>query len=507
MESTTNAPAFAPYWNGSSKAMSDAWWLPTKTGSPVSDLTFFNGSSSDLGRYWKVWSSPVPPREPTWSQTSWRFLPSLVRATTDEESTIRSQKIRIYPNSHQKKLFHKCFGAHRFFYNRAVAEIQRRYQARRQEFESAQSCVLCNHPKEEGSWTCRIHKEKPLPWKLSVSLPSIRAAVMSSDAEAKQSEMAWQAEVPYDTRQLAIKDAVSAYKACVTSKARGHIETFQMRFQCRSSRRIFWINDSALINKNGRWHLFQQRLKEHSILRFRAKDRKRLPAKNKHDAKVLFDRGAYYLVLSLHEEHPDTVRQRRQPIVALDPGVRTFMTGYSPTGVAFKVGERQIARMKQLHERIDQMRSVRAKATKRRTRWRVKQRLETLERALFGIVDDLHNQTTAALTRNFETILLPTFGTSEMLGRDGLASATKRRMQGLAHYRFQQKMIHQCRKHGCSLYLVGEEYTTKACGGCGRLSNIKGETVYDCPACGYTMDRDVHGARNILLKTCSTFGH
>ena len=252
--------------------------------------------------------------------------------------------------------------------------------------------------------------------------------------------------------------------------------------------------------------MFQQRLKKDAVVRIRKQDLKALPSCNAHDAKILYDRGAFYLLLSVDVKRVDTVAERKQPIVALDPGVRTFMTGYSPSGVAFKVGEDQIRLMKRLHARIDHLRSVRTKVNKRRTRWRLKQRLETLERRLFGIVDDLHNQTTSALTRNFDTILLPTFGTSEMLRSECIASTTKRRMQGLAHYRFQQKMVHQCQKHGCTLYLVGEEYTTKCCGGCGRLKEVKGDTIYDCPTCGYTMDRDVHGARNILIKTCTTFG-
>ena len=106
------------------------------------------------------------------------------------------------------------------------------------------------------------------------------------------------------------------------------------------------------------------------------------------------------------------------------------------------------------------------------------------------------------LVKNFETVFLPTFSTSEMLV-GSLHSTTKRRMQGLCHYRFQQKLIHQCSKHGTMLKIVGEEYTTKTCGGCGCLKSMSGETVYECTKCSYTLDRDIHGARNILIKNCT----
>jgi transposase len=366
--------------------------------------------------------------------------------------------------------------------------------------------VHCDKPKKEGSWCCEKHQQKALPWKMNVSLMSLRPKVMQSDAVAKETPMAWQCHVPYDTRQLAIKDAVTGYKACTTNLKRGHIAHFDMRFQKRSSRRIFWVDSGALVHKKGKLRIFQQRLKEDSVLRLQPKDRKNIVSLLGHDAKIQYDRGAYYLLLTQINDPIPTVHEKRHPIVALDPGVRTFQTGYSPTGVAFKAGDAQIEIMKRLHKRIDALRSVRSTVSKRRTRWRLKQRLEKLERTVRGLVDDLHNQTAAALTRNFQTILLPSFGTSKMLEGDGLAACTKRRMQGLCHYRFQQKLIHQCHKHGNTLFLVGEEYTTKACGGCGALKMVGGDRTYECAHCGYAMDRDVHGARNILLKTCSTFG-
>jgi putative transposase len=419
--------------------------------------------------------------------------------------SIKSLKLRFYPSTEQKNLFRKCFGAHRFFYNATVAQINERYAKRKQEFKDMGHCVHCKNNTIDGSWSCEVHQSKPLPWKLNITLPNIRPTVMKSDKDAKHTKMSWQTDIPYDTRQLAIKDAITAYKACVTNKSKGHIQQFEMKYQKRSSRAIFWINDSAIVHKNGGVRIFQQRLKQHSLLRFRGKDNKRVPKTFNHDAKVLYDRGAYYLVVSADQDE-QTNDDKKHPIVALDPGVRTFQTGYAPTGVAFKVGDEQIEQLKRLHKRIDNLRSVRSTTTKRRTKWRLTTRLEMLERYMYGITNDLHNQTISMLTKNFNTILLPKFGTSEMLEGKFLHSTTKRRMQSLSHYRFQQKLIYQCCKKGNQLFLVGEEYTTKTCGNCGQRKEVGSDKVYTCLECGYTMDRDVHGARNILIKTCSTFG-
>ena len=57
-----------------------------------------------------------------------------------------------------------------------------------------------------------------------------------------------------------------------------------------------------------------------------------------------------------------------------------------------------------------------------------------------------------------------------------------------------------CDRHGGVLYIVEEHYTTKTCGTCGTQVDIGSAKTFCCHSCGYTQDRDVNGARNILLK-------
>ena len=46
-----------------------------------------------------------------------------------------------------------------------------------------------------------------------------------------------------------------------------------------------------------------------------------------------------------------------------------------------------------------------------------------------------------------------------------------------------------------------EAYTSKQCGLCGCLNDKLGASeIFNCENCGLTSDRDVHVARNILLK-------
>lgn len=412
-----------------------------------------------------------------------------------------SRKFRFYPNQVQKAFFRKCFGTHRYFYNKAIQEINDRYNKKKQEYNEKKTCLHCDEPKEEASWMCKEHQTKKIPWNLDISLISLRKAIMKSDKEIKDTVDDWQREIPYDTRQLAIKDAVSAYKSCITNKVRGNIDNFSLRFLSRKKpSRIFWINDSALKTQNGKIQLFQRRLKEDGFLRFRKRVQRKLPTTIDHDSKIFYDRGAYYLILTIDPTKWYT-NTPVHDIVSLDPGVRTFQTGYSPSGVCMKMGEDKLVKLHCLQKRIDHLKGIKDKTKQRKTKWHLRNRIRKLWRQSSMLIDDLHNQTCSRLILNFKTILLPSFGTSKMLSESTLHSKTKRDMSGLAHYRFKCKLETMCKRNGRILNIVDESYTTKTCGSCGNIhSNVGSDKIYKCLQCPYTLDRDLHGARNIYIK-------
>ena len=52
-----------------------------------------------------------------------------------------------------------------------------------------------------------------------------------------------------------------------------------------------------------------------------------------------------------------------------------------------------------------------------------------------------------------------------------------------------------------SIISCSEAYTTKQCGQCGTLNNKIGKSeTFECVKCKLVCDRDVHAARNILLR-------
>ena len=82
-----------------------------------------------------------------------------------------------------------------------------------------------------------------------------------------------------------------------------------------------------------------------------------------------------------------------------------------------------------------------------------------------------------------------------------LAGMVKKRLNMLAFGQFKSRM-HQVSTNypDRTIFTGSEAYTSKQCGLCGRLNEKLGASkVFTC-TCGCVADRDVHAARNILLR-------
>ncbi len=199
--------------------------------------------------------------------------------------------------------------------------------------------------------------------------------------------------------------------------------------------------------------------------------------------------ATYYPSSSLrNRESQSDSPLRADSVVSLDPGIRTFMTGYDPVNQnIIEVGRgkaKRIARYLLLKDNTE-----------------VKKHKEYLQRKIRHLVDDLHWKTISFLVSNYKNILLPEFPVSEMVKGKKIARIVKRNMLSYRFYEFKQRLSWKCKMVGCNLYIVDESYTSKTCGGCGELNRkLGGKSIFSCVHCGFCMGRDENGARNILLK-------
>lgn len=402
-------------------------------------------------------------------------------------------KIRFIPNKEQKLFFNKCFNVYRYYYNLAISEINTRYNNEVNEFKNSTTCILCDKDKVENCFVCEKHFKNKLPWKLNITLPSIRDTVLVPD---KQNDIEWQKEIPYDVRQLAIQDAIFAYKSAIALKSNGHINNFSLKYKYKNlPTKVFSITHKSL--KKG-WKLFPTRLKKHSKLKFKNREKEKLPdLSNVKDFKIMNDHGKFYLLLPV-DNNDIPYKPANKTVIAFDPGIRVFQTGYDPSGVTMNIGDNFKDIITPFYNKIDKLQSIKSK---KRKKYNIKKRIRKILKKIKDKIYNLHNQASSLITKEYENIILPEFGTSRMLAGNTLHSSVKRLMNTLSFYRFKQKLRYEAYKRKRNLYIVTEEFTSKTCTSCGSIKNNLGSNkLFECANCGLKIDRDINGARNILIK-------
>jgi putative transposase len=329
---------------------------------------------------------------------------------------------------------------------------------------------------------------------------ALRAAIVAS--EAVPEDKRWLLDTPYNIRDGAVNDLLEAYKTNFAKRKKDAKHTFHMRFRSRKASSQSIDIRKGSFSKRHPGVFFEKQLGKTPM---RASET--LPTRETihHDCKLIHTRSGHFYLAVLHEA-PARATESRRPIVAIDPGIRTFATGYAPgndgDGLVFEVGKADVGRIHRLCHHADRLRSkidakgARNKHRKQRALWRMGERIHNL-------VAELHWKLANFLCCNFEAVLLPTFGTQRMSARATrcLTKRSTRAMLTWSHYAFRQRLVSKAEEYGTQVILCDESYTSKTCGRCGALHfGLGGRKTFHCPHCGATCDRDVNGARNILLR-------
>jgi len=332
----------------------------------------------------------------------------------------------------------------------------------------------------------------------------LRARCLNSDI-LKDTPHAWALDTPYDIRDEAMNDLLKAYKTCFAKK---DLSRFRMKHRSRKSP----SESIALLAKH-----YGHRRGEYARIfgAGRMKSAEPLPEKLLYDARLqkISILGEYYLVVPQPLPH---VPENQGPAydndaslaIALDPGVRTFFTGYNPDGTLVEWGKNDMTRIYRLCHVLDKLQTrVSDKALKHRKRYKLRNAMARIRKRIKNLVDEAQRKFARWLCENHKAVLIPKFETSQMVARSQrrIGSKTARAMCTWAHYRFRMRLLDKAREFPlCNIIVCDEVYTSKTCGICGRINNQLGTSkTFSCGACGYIADRDANGARNILLRYMS----
>ena len=189
----------------------------------------------------------------------------------------------------------------------------------------------------------------------------------------------------------------------------------------------------------------------------------------------------------------------REKVCALDPGIRTFQTLYSPSGVTYQFGDENDIIRKNINK-IEKVRNLKEHT------W-YKKYVNRLRVKLRNRIKDMHWKVSNFLCNNFDTILVGNMSTTSIVKKSlHLHSSTKRLTYALSHFLFKERLKSKAEEYSCKVFIVDESYTSKTCGGCGEILDTLGsskEFKCDKHMCLYRMHRDIHGARNIYIKNAS----
>jgi len=369
------------------------------------------------------------------------FTSSLAGSTDSESTVTKSRKILIYLSAEQRLLVRKWFGVSRYVFNKTVE--------------------LLRDGEIKANWF------------------AVRPVIMDALSE-------WCNEVPYQIKSKAVKDACTAVREAKRKyKKTGQIQ--RVKFRSRKDLiQSCYIPKSAITAK-GIYHTKLGKLAYSQ----------KLPGQV-CDSRLMSNNGNYYLCAAHKVAKSPAENQGR--VVALDPGVRTFVTFFSETSIG-KIGHSDFSHIQRLCQHLDNLKSKISKANggqKRRMRKAARRMVIKIQ----NLISELHHKTARFLVDNFDVILLPTFETAQMSkkGSRRIRSKTVRNMLNFAHYRFKEFLKHKAKETGKIVVDVCEAYTSKTVSWTGELVNIGGSKIIKSKVDGRTMDRDINGARGIFLR-------
>lgn len=357
----------------------------------------------------------------------------------------KTRRIRIYPTQQQKRLFKQWFGVERKVYN---------------------TCI--NH-----------FNEKDIEFKGWMKMSTL---VLHSLTEG------YIKSVPYQIKNKAVKDSYTSWMTnCKRTKKSG--KPFELRYKSRKNPIQSCYIPKSAVSDSGIYHTISGKLKFSE----------REWIKNDIcDCRLINDHGRWYL--SVPQKLTTMPTENQGGIVALDPGVRNFLTYFSEDGRFGWLGIHAFDRILNLNLKRDKLLSRLALIKDKRKKSKLKRTLNRTYHRIQDLVDELHWQCINYLVHNFSVVIFPPFEVKGMTkkGRK-LRKSVVRSMLSLRFFEFKERLKQKCKECGVLYVEQNESYTSKTNSFTGELMTNLGSKewfIYD----GIKVHRDLNGARNILIR-------
>jgi len=502
--STSKEKDLIPFWTPQSKEMSEKLWLPTEIDYVDSVLSSSRESflHTPKGQSWFSINKKHPLKKNllmTSFQSSLYSHPEYmdleaIKSNSKSKKVVQSEKLktiklRMFPTEEEKVKLLLALEQSRWYYNATLDIVTKKYgenivDKKQYSFQSLRNMIRKYDFKEEKEGDIILKKFLYNEDKNNFPIPY------------------W-----WDTKELkphsrlitgSIKKYTQNLNSALSNKKNGNIKDFKLKFISNKKDNQFILYETedypVFINKiktNYWYRTIDHKRKNISYMEIKNQTKGRM-------IEITYDRLRNRFTLNFpvsanwypeddnRNENQVRFEFKGDRIIALDPGVRKFLVGYDPKGEMVFIGKDANKDLLCMMKQIDL-------TTNRKDRL-------ILWKKVKNYVSELHWKTISFLIENYDLIILPEFPVQKMIKGHKLKRSTKRCMMMFSFFQFKERLKWKCSLYGKKVMIVDESYTSKTCGSCGCLNNIKGSELFICSNCNCIIDRDCNGARNIFIK-------
>lgn len=396
---------------------------------------------------------------------------------------VSTKKIRIKPNKSQQKFLREWIGSARNAYNYVIGKSHKHKELNDTTLLSLQASGLTYDQAKEVIKGC--------------TFPSWMELKKKNNLDFWETREDWLKPIPSKCFTEAFKHACDARKAGFKKGSK-----FSLSFRSRKDKVQSCFIPKSAIKSDG---IFKQNMKRFSGLgeiRF-TED---LP-ENHLDSELVLDHGQWFLCVPYKKKLKPIESQDR--VVALDVGIRKFLTYYSEDSCGF-IGKNVTDRLFRLSKVLDEIVSSISKS-KGKLRRVLKLKADRLRVKIKNLVKELHYKVCNFLINTFDLVLLPHYEVKDFVISCSrkLNNKSVRNMLSLNFYKFSQTLVRKFNEKKGFLNIngtlysrvvrVNEAYTSKTQTWNGDIVNVGSKETLKVSN-NVTIDRDINGARNIFLR-------
>lgn len=475
-----------PFWNSKIKQLSDKLFLPEYDDF---ELSAFNGNP--LSNTWFNSKRYINPNTNTYKL-------KLKKEAITIKTVKKCKQIRLNLTNKQTKHMRHIFGAYRYFYNRCASYVN-------------------NYDKKtKSSWFLMDYSDK----KTRINITNIDKPFTFYNVRAllKPYKPDWlMNDYPSHLIDKAFNECITQFKTCL-KKYKKKRTIFRFKYKNRHKKKQTIQLEKEMIGGQSQYNgiFVGMKINDEYLFRY-IKTNEQIKEYDHIGSSLSYNRifKTYTLNLNYNSKSKPTHPTNKKDICSIDPGTRTPFAIYSQKEIMM-IGEDASDKLYKICKEIDIIKSRMSKKQYYVKKWYgskqyikvTNKRKKSLRLAMHrkiqyiqNSVKELHYKTIKYLCDNYSTIIVPPFETSKMAKL--LNSKIARSMYTLSFYKFRMRLIDKAKEKHINVIVKSEAFTSKTCGKCGKLHHKLGSNkVFKCPntECKITLERDVNGARNILLR-------